>query len=68
MKKLPEYVNGGGAKSLNYSNSNNIDQVKIWPMVLRTQKSKCMCNYRSFSVSMGTALFDTTLCFLLNKY
>jgi len=65
--RLENNVNGEGAKnSLNYSNSNNYDQIN-WPVIFRTQ-NKCMWNYRPFSVSIGTDLFDTTLYFLLNKY
>jgi len=33
---MANYVNGGGAKALNNSNSNNFDQIN-WPVILRTQ-------------------------------
>jgi len=42
MIKLANNVNGGGAKSaLNIANYNSYDQIKFWPVVLRTQ-IRCM--------------------------
>ena len=36
MSKMVNIVNGGGQKSLEHSNSNDLDQI-YWPIVLRTQ-------------------------------
>jgi len=41
MKVLEKIVNGGGAKTLKHSNSNQLDQI-YWPIILHTQvRSVC---------------------------
>jgi len=41
MKRLVSIVNRGAKSALNIANYNSYDQIKFWPVVLRTQ-IRCM--------------------------